>query len=218
MQKDEMTITLPENISVKDLRGEFRRVKKLNKISTLYLDFKNVTGYDTSGIAFLNYLKTEHKKVVFTNITEEINAAMARFLSEVLSQPNTRDASPTSHWMESLADRFLNSMDNLKDFFVLLADEVFHIVSFLRKRRGVYPGEILNQFYFMSYKSFPIVCLITFLVGVTISLTSAAQLRLFGADIYLSYLIGIAMIRELVPLMTGIILAGKIGAAITAEI
>lgn len=117
-----------------------------------------------------------------------------------------------------LADRFIKQLENLKRFFQLLADEVIYTVQYLRKRSGTYPGEIGKQFFFMAYKSFPIVCLITFLVGVTISLTSAGQLKLFGADIYLSYFVGIAMIRELVPLMTGIILAGKTGAAVTAEI
>jgi phospholipid/cholesterol/gamma-HCH transport system permease protein len=120
--------------------------------------------------------------------------------------------------LESFADKFLSLIENLKNFFLLLTDEVFYTVQYLRKRQGTYPGEVGKQFYFMAYKSFPIVCLITFLVGVTISLTSAAQLKLFGADIYLSWFVGIAMIRELVPLMTGVILAGKIGASVTAEI
>ncbi|MBE0713920.1 MAG: ABC transporter permease, partial [Candidatus Aminicenantes bacterium] len=88
----------------------------------------------------------------------------------------------------------------------------------LKERKGVYPGETWNQMFFMGYRSFPIVCLLIFLVGVTISITSAEQLRLFGADIYLADLVGIAMLKELVPLMTGVILAGKVGAAVTAEL
>jgi phospholipid/cholesterol/gamma-HCH transport system permease protein len=103
-------------------------------------------------------------------------------------------------------------------FFSLLSDEIYHTVDFLRRRRGILPGEIIHQIYTMGYRSFPIICLITFLIGITISLTSAAQLKMFGADIYLADLIGIAMIDELVPLMAGIMLAGKIGASITAEI
>ncbi|MCC7294845.1 MAG: ABC transporter permease [Acidobacteria bacterium] len=108
--------------------------------------------------------------------------------------------------------------EEFRRFFSLLADELHYTAQYLGSRRGVLPGSVVQQFYVMGYKSFPIVALITFLVGVTISLTSAAQLRLFGADIYLADLIGLAMIKELVPLMTGIMLAGKVGASITAEI
>ena len=108
--------------------------------------------------------------------------------------------------------------EEFRRFFSLLADEIHFTTQFLRNRRGVLPGSVVQQLYVMGYKSFPIVALITFLVGITISLTSAAQLKLFGADIYLADLIGLAMIKELVPLMTGIMLAGKVGASITAEI
>jgi phospholipid/cholesterol/gamma-HCH transport system permease protein len=109
-------------------------------------------------------------------------------------------------------------LDDIQRFFGLLADEITYVGQYLRRRRGVLPGEIAHQLYAMGYRTFPIICLITFLIGVTISLTSAAQLKMFGADIYLADLIGIAMINELVPLMAGIMLAGKIGASITAEI
>ena len=108
--------------------------------------------------------------------------------------------------------------ENLGKFFTLLADELYHTGRYLRKREGVMPGAVIQQMFVLGYRSFPIVALITFLVGVTIALTSAAQLRLFGADVYLADLIGLAMIKELVPLMTGIMMAGKIGASITAEI
>lgn len=106
----------------------------------------------------------------------------------------------------------------IKTFCLLLADEIYHTFQYLGRRRGVLPGEIFHQLFAMGYRSAPLVCLITFLIGITISLTSAAQLRQFGADIYLADLIGLAMIKELVPLMVGIMLAGKIGASITAEI
>ncbi len=100
----------------------------------------------------------------------------------------------------------------------MLGDELYHIGRYLKRRRGVYPGETWNQMFFMGYGSFPIVCLLLFLVGVTISITSADQMRLFGAEMYIADLVGYAMLRELVPLMTGVILAGKVGAAITAEL
>lgn len=112
----------------------------------------------------------------------------------------------------------MKRFDKVEKFFTLLSDELYHTGRYLRRRQGVLPGAVVQQMFAMGYRSFPIIALITFLVGVTISLTSAAQLKLFGADMYLADLIGLAMIKELVPLMTGIMMAGKIGASITAEI
>lgn len=218
MQKRIQTISLPEKVSVQTLSPLLERIKSSRKRTQVELDFKDVKECDTLGIAILRYFRSKHKNVSFKNISRDIDKAMESCPSSISSFVAAPEAVESATNLEILAERFLDSVNSVRRFFVLLSDEIYHTLRYLIKPQGIYPGEIVNQLYFMGYKSFPIVCLITFLVGVTISLTSAAQLKLFGADIYLSYFIGIAMVRELVPLMTGIILAGKIGAAITAEI
>ncbi len=64
----------------------------------------------------------------------------------------------------------------------------------------------------------PIVALISFLLGVILAFQSAMPMRKFGAEIFVADLIGLAMLRELGPLMTAILLAGRSGAAFAAEI
>jgi len=69
-----------------------------------------------------------------------------------------------------------------------------------------------------SSGALPIVTLIAFLVGVIISFLGAVVLRRFGADYYVSYLVGYGMLREMAALMTGIIMAGRTGAGFAAEL
>ncbi|CAN5758512.1 ABC transporter permease [soil metagenome] len=64
----------------------------------------------------------------------------------------------------------------------------------------------------------PIVTLISFLVGLIIAFLGAVVLRRFGAGYYVSYLVGYGMLREMAALMTGIIMAGRTGAAFAAEL
>jgi len=64
----------------------------------------------------------------------------------------------------------------------------------------------------------PIVSLISFLVGVTFAYTGAIVLRLYGGDIYLADLIGLAMVRETGAMMTAVVLAGRTGAAFAATL
>jgi phospholipid/cholesterol/gamma-HCH transport system permease protein len=64
----------------------------------------------------------------------------------------------------------------------------------------------------------PIVTLISFLVGVIIAFLGAVVLAEFGADYYISYLIGFGMLRQMAALMTGIIMTGRTGAAFAAEL
>jgi len=64
----------------------------------------------------------------------------------------------------------------------------------------------------------PIVGLIGLLVGLTLAYTAAVLLREFGADIYVANFVGLVMVREMGPMMTGIILAGRTGAAFAATL
>ena len=64
----------------------------------------------------------------------------------------------------------------------------------------------------------PIVALIAFLMGLIIAFESAVPMKRFGAEIFVADLVGLAMLRELAPLMTAILLAGRSGAAFAAEL
>ena len=67
-------------------------------------------------------------------------------------------------------------------------------------------------------EALPIVTLISFLVGLIVAYMGAVQLAQFGAQIYIANLVGIGMVREMGALMTGIIMAGRTGAAFAAQL
>jgi len=67
-------------------------------------------------------------------------------------------------------------------------------------------------------RALPIVTLISFLVGVILAFIGAVQLRRFGAQIYVADLVGIAIVREMGAVMTGIIMAGRTGAAFASQL
>src|SRR5207244_9270311 len=66
--------------------------------------------------------------------------------------------------------------------------------------------------------SVPIVLVINFLVGLVTAFQAAVQLKQFGANIFVADLVGLSVTRELAPLMTAIIVAGRSGAAFSAEL
>ena len=63
----------------------------------------------------------------------------------------------------------------------------------------------------VSAQALPIVSLISFLVGLILAFIGAIQLQLFGAQIYVADLVGIAMVRLMAAIMTGIVMAGRTG-------
>jgi phospholipid/cholesterol/gamma-HCH transport system permease protein len=79
-------------------------------------------------------------------------------------------------------------------------------------------NDILLVFRRVGADAVPIVVLIGFLMGVILAFQSAIAMRQFGAEIYVANLVALSMLRELGPLMTAIILAGRSGSAFAAEI
>ena len=67
-------------------------------------------------------------------------------------------------------------------------------------------------------QALPIVTLISFLVGAILAFVGAVQLQQFGAQIYVADLVGIAVVRDMGAMMTGIIMAGRTGAAFAAKL
>ena len=80
---------------------------------------------------------------------------------------------------------------------------------------GATCGEFANR---VGVDALPIVALISFLLGMILAFQSAVPMKRFGAEIFVADLIGLSMLRELGPLMTAILLAGRSGAAFAAEI
>ena len=77
---------------------------------------------------------------------------------------------------------------------------------------------LVNQVELTGLNAIPIVCLLSFLVGIVIAFVGADQLRRFGAEIFTVNLLGVIMLREIGVLMTAIMVAGRSGSAYTAQI
>ncbi|WP_058599586.1 ABC transporter permease [Aureimonas ureilytica] len=80
------------------------------------------------------------------------------------------------------------------------------------------PAAIVNQMDRMGVRAVPIIALMSFLIGAVIAQQGAFQLRNFGAEIFVVDLVGILQLREIGVLLTAIMIAGRSGSAITAEI
>jgi phospholipid/cholesterol/gamma-HCH transport system permease protein len=101
------------------------------------------------------------------------------------------------------------------DFFGDLCIKLFTIPFRFKQVRW---KELPYQFVKAGVNAFPIVVLIVFLIGLITGYQGAVQLKQFGADIYLADLIGISITRELAPLMTAILVAGRSGSSFAAEL
>ena len=103
--------------------------------------------------------------------------------------------------------------------FLHLAGQVFYWIFFgAMRKKPIKQPPIFEQMVFMGTKSIVIVFFVTFFTGIVLAMQSAQQLSKLGGTIYVASLVSVSICRELGPVLTALVIAGRIGAAITAEI
>lgn len=120
--------------------------------------------------------------------------------------------------IEALGGAVADSGSAIVGFLQLAADTTFAVGRAVRHPFRMRWGAITDQAIDIGSRAFGIIGLITFLVGLTVAFQSAHQLQQFGAAIYVANLTGVSMLREMAPLMCAILVAGRSGSSIAAEI
>lgn len=117
-----------------------------------------------------------------------------------------------------MSTRFIEGMERFGRF-CLLAGEIFHR-GVVRPLRGEFAklSEVVRCVYRMGIGSVPIVCLICSFVGMILAMQTAYQLAKFGATLYVASLVSVSVVRELGPLITAILVSGRVGAGVAAEL
>lgn len=112
----------------------------------------------------------------------------------------------------------LKQLDAALKVSVLMVDTFVWLVVAPLKGKGLRWRSAVEHTVEFGVRSLPIVGMICFLIGVIIALQASYTLDQFGANRYIADLVAVSALRELAPLMTAILIAGRCGSAITAEI
>lgn len=115
--------------------------------------------------------------------------------------------------MARLGERFLNGARYMGCVWFLLIRTVHFTVAGPFDRFNTF-----DQMKKIGVSSLPIVTLISLFTGIVLALQSAYQMQKISAQLYIASLVSLSMMRELGPVLTALIVAGRVGAAITAEL
>lgn len=210
--------------SVLQLAGAMRReavaelLRTLERVKSdrpLTLDLAGVETMDSAVVAAL-VRAWRNRKGALTLGPMSAAAERALAMFRVAEQPPDPPTPPNT--AEALGGTVLGARQAVVDFLQLAADTTFAVFAALRRPRQMRWGAIIDQSIDIGSRAFGIIGLITFLVGLTVAFQSAHQLQQFGAAIYVANLTGVSMLREMGPLMCAILVAGRSGSSIAAEI
>jgi phospholipid/cholesterol/gamma-HCH transport system permease protein len=136
----------------------------------------------------------------------------------VPEKTGARKETVATPFLERIGNTAIGAGSSLTEMLAFLGDMTLTFIRLFRMNVRFRASDLFLLIQQSGAQALPIVTLISFLVGVILAFVGAVQLKQFGAQIYVADLVGIAMVREMGAMMTGIIMAGRTGAAFAAQL
>lgn len=186
----------------------------------ILFDMSAVTGLDTAGAWLLYRTKTgleqAGRAVSVTGLAPPAQALLGLVARggppKMARQPEQPGA------LEGLGRTTAHRASENVDFLAFLGETAVAGVPFLVKPFRFRWKQVVVELSEAGHRALPIVGILAFLLGVVIAYQGGVQLRQYGANIFIVDLVGLSMVRELAPMMTAIIVAGRTGSAYAAQI
>lgn len=200
--------------------GVFQFIKAPG-VSGVELDASRLEFCDTAGLSFLSSLKnqavTHQMPMTLKGLSGEIASRLSTFEDFLATERLERPTQPSNIFI-STGKSLHHLAKDFQEQIMFLGELLLHFASTIRNPGSFPVSEVWRLAEKVGVQALGIVSLISFLIGLIMAFQSAITMKLFGAELYVADLVGISLVRELGPLMTAILLAGRTGAAFAAEL
>jgi phospholipid/cholesterol/gamma-HCH transport system permease protein len=220
--------TAPEGVRLKVLgqwtAAQFARPKLLKSLRATLASTNAQQGWDLSQAEQLDHVGAQllwdqwggqwPQQLELLPAQRAVMERVARF---TVAPPKPRQMTWMGRYL-ALGEAVLYATDHLKSFVRLVGQLALNLGRLARAPHEGPWRDLSGHLYRIGATALPITALVGFLIGVVLAYLTAQQLRQFGADAYIVNILGIALIRELGPMLAAILIAGRSGSAITAQI
>jgi len=188
----------------------------------LTLDLEEVNYMDTAGAFFICHMETLAKtrgieSIFIVNLKQEFSPLIE--LARSIKKKDFSDQTPKKlAFVDNQGKTVSDALSEIKEFITYIGEIIWSLIQSFKQPKTIRWADTFLAAERAGVDALPIVALISFIVGLVMAFQAAIPMRMFGAELYVANLIGIAMIRELGPLMTAIVLAGRSASAFAAEI
>jgi len=190
-------------------------------VRRLLFETQHLTNWDSGLLTFLRALSALCAQRGIEIDPGGLPQGVQRLLRLATSVPE-RQGARREHVRESLLARIgkaaLTARQEATELLGFLGQATLAFGALLRGRARYQRADLLLIIQECGAQALPIVSLISLLVGLILAFIGAVQLKQFGAQIYIADLVGIGMARQMGAMMTGIIMAGRTGAAFAAQL
>ena len=232
MQTDQATIEIQQdpdkircvgvwtNQNVADLPARLQSLPLKDK-TELTIDGSGIVQLDTAGAWLLNTLVRSLTKQGIQTRFSGFDAEKTRLIKLLQQQDIHTAVPPVKKRLTWLANVGRHTCLNLRHSNIILAfiGRVAHsLARIIYCPKSIQWRALLQIIEQNGYHALAIIALLSYLIGVVLAYQMGTQLKNYGANVYVVDLLGLSILREFGPLITAIIVAGRTGAAYTAEI
>ncbi len=210
-------------LALREGNGLWREMRLLTiaTTGTMRVDLSEVESVDGASAALLVALRVDLRErgldLEFADARPDVQRMLELYDCpegvSCLKEPPKRQG-----LLDQVGQSALDLVASMRGVLAFIGDMCVSLVAALPAPRTIHWQDMGRLMERAGADGLPIVLLINFLIGLIMALQSAPQLHQFGADIFVADFVGKGMTRELGPLMTAIILAGRSGAAYAAEL
>jgi phospholipid/cholesterol/gamma-HCH transport system permease protein len=179
-----------------------------------------ISALDTLGAWLLHStvsaLEQQGRRVRIIGLRPELKSLLD--LIAVRAVQPARPDRPKDGLLASIGQQAWQRMVNVYGMLAFVGESAIALLRSMVQPSRIRWKTILHNIQTAGFDALPIVGLLSFLMGVVIAYQGADQLQRIGANIYIADLVGLTMLRELSPLLTAIIVAGRSGSAYAAQI
>jgi phospholipid/cholesterol/gamma-HCH transport system permease protein len=180
------------------------------------LDLSAVTRLDGAGAALLDSLRAARPGLAITGLAEPLARTLDRFGGAyAVPKPSGDAALP---FVARVGRGTVAAGQAALEGVAFIGQVLVAIFAVVLRRGRLRFSECAVQAEAVGTRALPLIVLLGFLIGLILAFQSAIPMRRFGAEVFVADLVSIALMRELAPLMSAVILAGRSGSAFAAEI
>jgi len=200
---------------------EAQHIFEQSKPIRVVIDASEVSYCDGAGVAFIVKLQQYQARtggdVTIHGLQEEFRRLLGIYGQISIDPPPGRRREPLSV-VEQVGHAALGVWQDVQTLLTFVGELTVTLLRAARHPRLVRWSDAWLTAERAGVDALPIIALIGFLLGLILAFQSAIPMRRFGAEIFVANLIGVSMLREMGPLITAIILAGRSGSAFAAEL
>jgi len=203
--------------------GSINQEIKDQSEKTIRLDLSGLSVLDDFGIAILaglnRKLKSQNRALRLENIPQAVRASLDYYRFDKLGQQQPqKQRRQLPNIFVAIGEACFKHGRDFVYMHSFLGSSILCLLRVVKSPRSLRWDDMFSYMQRTGVDALPIVGLISFLLGLIMAFMSSIQLQQFGANIYVASLVSLAMTRELGPIMTCIIIAGRSGSAYAAEI